>query len=231
MKPLISYLTEPSWRSRLKDEFENPYMKWLETFLESEIQAGQVIYPPADHIFEALNHTPFEATKIVILGQDPYHGQGQAHGLSFSVRPQVALPPSLKNIFKEIQADVKDTRCLSGYLLPWAKQGVLLLNAILTVRAQTPLSHQQKGWEAFTDRIVQLLCLRKDPVIFLLWGKAAYQKFNHICHLKQHFVMTAPHPSPLSAYAGFFGCHHFSKANEILLQLNKKPIDWATYSS
>lgn len=230
MKPLISYLTEPSWKSRLESEFEKPYMKWLEKFLEEEVKEGHTIYPPTELIFEALNQTPFEKTKIVVLGQDPYHGKGQAHGLSFSVQEKIVFPPSLKNIFKEIQSEITEAQFFSGCLLPWAKQGVLLLNAILTVRSQTPLSHQQKGWEEFTDRIIQLLCERKDPVIFLLWGKYAFQKFKPICHAKQHFVMTAPHPSPFSAYTGFFGCQHFSKANEILQSLNKKPIDWAIYS-
>jgi len=216
-----------SWLERLGDEFEKPYMKELEAFLARERASGAVVYPPFERVFEAFCQTPFEEVKVVIMGQDPYHGPGQAHGLSFSVPKGVAPPPSLQNIFKEIRDDLGIPVPKSGCLEGWAKQGVLLLNATLTVRANEPKSHFGKGWEVFTDRVIQLLCERERPLVFLLWGKSALDKFRHIGNAGKHCVLTAAHPSPLSAHAGFLGCRHFSKANEFLKQAGIKPINWA----
>jgi uracil-DNA glycosylase len=223
----IAYM-EASWLDRLKLEFEKSYMAELEAFLASEISSGAVIYPPFELIFNAFCQTPFEEVKVVIIGQDPYHGPGQAHGLSFSVPKGVATPPSLQNIFKELKDDLKIPPPSHGCLIDWAKQGVLLLNATLTVRADEPKSHYGKGWEVFTDRVVQLLCARKDPLVFLLWGKSALEKFQHIesCAATPHLALTAPHPSPLSAHSGFFGCRHFSKTNQFLQSKGQEPIDW-----
>ncbi|HSX11222.1 MAG TPA: uracil-DNA glycosylase [Chlamydiales bacterium] len=219
---------DASWLALLQDEFEKPYMKALEGFLAQEAAAGAVVYPPFDLIFNAFCQTPFDQVKVVIMGQDPYHGPGQAHGLSFSVPKGIPAPPSLQNIFKELKSDLGIMPPNHGCLIEWARQGVLLLNATLTVRANEAKSHHGQGWEMFTDRVVQLLCTRKDPLVFLLWGKSAYDKFQHICtNASHHLVLTAPHPSPLSAHAGFLGCHHFSKTNEFLKQVGKKPIDWA----
>jgi uracil-DNA glycosylase len=219
---------EASWLDRLSPEFEKAYMRELESFLASEISSGAVIYPPYELIFNAFCQTPFEEVKVVIIGQDPYHGPGQAHGLSFSVPKGVPLPPSLQNIFKELKDDLKVPTPPHGCLIDWAKQGVLLLNATLTVRADQPKSHHGKGWEIFTDKVVQFLCERKDPIVFLLWGKSAFDKFQHIESSKatRHLVLTAPHPSPLSAHSGFLGCRHFSKTNEFLQSIGKRPIDW-----
>lgn len=221
---------EESWLERLQPEFEKPYMKKIETFLAEETKRGAVVYPPFDLIFNAFCQTPFEEVKVVIIGQDPYHGPGQAHGLCFSVPKGVSPPPSLQNIFKELRQDVGILPPPHGCLIEWAEQGVLLLNATLTVRANEPKSHYGIGWELFTDRVVQLLCERRDPLVFLLWGKSAYDKFAHIQApagaKSHHLVLTAPHPSPLSAHAGFLGCHHFSKTNEFLKKVGKKMIDW-----
>lgn len=223
----IAYM-EASWLALLQEEFEKPYMKALETFLAKELEAGAVVYPPFELVFNAFCQTPFDEVKVVIMGQDPYHGPGQAHGLSFSVPKGVAAPPSLVNIFKELQADLEIPPSNHGCLVEWARQGVLLLNATLTVRANEPKSHHGQGWETFTDRVVQLLCLRKDPLVFLLWGKSAYEKFQHICtNASHHLVLTAPHPSPFSAHTGFLGCRHFSKTNEFLKNAGKKSIEWA----
>ncbi|MES2273602.1 MAG: uracil-DNA glycosylase [Chlamydiota bacterium] len=220
-------LMEASWLERLAGEFEKPYMKQLEAFLAQENGRGAVIYPPFELTFNALCQTPFDQVKVVIMGQDPYHGPNQAHGLSFSVPKGVAPPPSLLNIFKELKEDLGILPRGHGCLEDWAQQGVLLLNATLTVRANEAKSHHGRGWEVFTDRIVQLLCTRADPIVFLLWGKSAFDKFQQIGALSsQHLVLTAPHPSPLSAYAGFLGCRHFSKANAFLEKVGKKPIDW-----
>lgn len=218
----------PSWQALLREEFQKPYMHKLEAFLTKEAEAGYVIYPSPDQIFNAFSETAFEQVSVVIIGQDPYHGVGQAHGLSFSVPPGVRMPPSLKNICKELQRDLGLDLPRQGCLRKWARQGVLLLNAVLTVRAEEPASHHGQGWEMFTDRVVELLCQRKQPVIFLLWGKSAYAKFHHLeaCGVGRHLVLTAAHPSPLSAHAGFLGCRHFSKANDFLRQLGKMPIDW-----
>lgn len=224
----IAYM-EASWLDQLKDEFDKPYMKQLEAFLAKEAEAGAVVYPPFEQIFSAFCMTPFDRVKVVIMGQDPYHGPGQAHGLSFSVPKGVPAPPSLQNIFKEMRDDLGIPVPSHGCLNKWAEQGVLLLNATLTVRANEAKSHFGKGWEVFTDRVVQLICKKKEPVVFLLWGKSALEKFQHIseCGTGKHFVLTAAHPSPLSAYSGFFGCRHFSKANEFLNKAGIKPIDWA----
>lgn len=220
---------EASWLERLAPEFDQPHMRRLESFLAQEIREGKTIYPPFDLTFNAFCQTPFEATKVVIIGQDPYHGAGQAHGLSFSVPKGVAPPPSLQNIFKELAADVGSSAPSHGSLLSWAKQGILLLNATLTVRANEPKSHFGKGWEEFTDHVVQLLAARTDPLVFILWGKSALEKWKHVAADRRdsrHLVLSAAHPSPLSAHAGFFGCRHFSQANEFLLKSAKKPIDW-----
>jgi len=223
----IAYM-EASWLERLASEFEKPYMAQLEAFLGQEAALGAVVYPPFELIFNAFCQTPFEDVKVVIIGQDPYHGPGQAHGLSFSVPKGVPLPPSLQNIFKELKDDLNIPAPPHGCLIDWAKQGVLLLNATLTVRADQPKSHHGKGWEIFTDRVVQLLCARKAPIVFLLWGKSALDKFQHIesCKETPHCILTAPHPSPLSAHSGFLGCRHFSKTNEFLQSIGRNPIDW-----
>lgn len=218
---------EASWLERLETEFEKPYMKELEAFLAKEISSGATIYPPYELIFNAFCQTPFNQVKVVIMGQDPYHGPGQAHGLSFSVPPGIPAPPSLQNIFKEIKSDLNIPIPNHGCLLKWAHQGVLLLNATLTVRANEPKSHHGHGWEMFTDRVIQALCAREDPLVFLLWGKSALDKFQHINCASHHFVLTAPHPSPLSAHMGFLGCRHFSKTNELLMKAGKTPIDWS----
>lgn len=224
---------EASWLEVLGPEFEKPYMKQLQAFLGEERAAGRVIYPPFNQIFNAFCFTPFDQVKVVLIGQDPYHGPGQAHGLSFSVPPGVPQPPSLQNIFKEIRDDLGLKPPGHGCLEGWAKQGVLLLNATLTVRANEPKSHHGRGWELFTDRVVQLLCEQVDPLVFLLWGKVALDKFQHIQGPNiqgtggRHLVLTAAHPSPFSAHSGFLGCRHFSKTNEFLQRVGKKPVDWS----
>lgn len=227
MAEKIAYM-EASWLARLEEEFKKPYMKELEAFLAGEFKAGHEIYPPFELVFNAFCQTPFDQVKVVIMGQDPYHGPGQAHGLSFSVPKGVTPPPSLQNIFKEIRDDLGIEAPGHGCLIDWAKQGVLLLNAILTVRANEPKSHHGRGWEVFTDRVVQLLCARTDPLVFMLWGRSAYEKFQHLgSQASHHLVLIAPHPSPFSAHTGFLGCRHFSKANEFLKGVGKRPIDWA----
>jgi uracil-DNA glycosylase len=218
---------DPSWLSKLETEFEKPYMQNLRAFLLDEKQKGKLIYPPSKLIFNAFSQTSFDEVKVVIIGQDPYHGPGQAHGLSFSVPEGVPPPPSLQNIFKEIHSDLGLPILKKGCLLSWAKQGVLLLNATLSVRAGEAKSHHGKGWEQFTDRVIQLLCEKEDPIVFLLWGKSALDKFQQIgTGSNRHLVLTAAHPSPLSAYAGFLGCRHFSQANAFLENRGKAPIDW-----
>ncbi len=225
----IAYM-EASWLKLLQGEFEKPYMKQLEAFLAREISSGVEVYPPFELVFNAFCQTPFDQVKVVVMGQDPYHGPGQAHGLSFSVPMGIPAPPSLQNIFKEIKADLGINPPKHGCLIEWARQGVLLLNATLTVRANEAKSHHGKGWEIFTDKVVELLCAKKDPIVFLLWGKSAYDKFQHICsNSKHHLVLTCAHPSPLSAHAGFLGCRHFSKTNEFLKKVGKTPIDWTIH--
>lgn len=216
---------EPSWLALLKDEFEQPYMRDLKQFLLTEKEQGKVIYPASDLIFNALNSTPFDSVKVVILGQDPYHGPGQAHGLCFSVLPGVRPPPSLVNIFKELQQDVGINLPNNGYLQSWAEQGVLLLNATLTVEQNKAGSHQGKGWEQFTDRAIQLLNEKREGLVFLLWGSYA-QKKGQFIDTNKHLVLKAPHPSPLSAHRGFFGIKHFSKANAYLGNQNITPVSW-----
>ena len=216
----------PSWREKLKSEFEKPYMKDLKAFLKKELDQGKKIYPQAPKIFEALNLTPFEKVKVVILGQDPYHGVGQAHGLAFSVLPDITPPPSLKNIYKEINKDLGLPIPENGYLKPWAEEGVFLLNSCLTVEARRPASHKGKGWEIFTDKVIEILNEEKEDLVFLLWGSFAKEKGSRI-DPSRHCILTAPHPSPFSADRGFFNCKHFSKANEYLKSKNISPINWS----
>jgi uracil-DNA glycosylase len=216
----------PGWKSALLPEFSKPYMKELREFIANEIARKKIIYPQASEFFAALDLTPIDKVKVVILGQDPYHGEGQAHGLCFSVRPDVPPPPSLENIFKELKSDLGISRPDHGCLVSWAKQGVLLLNATLSVQAGQAGSHQNKGWENFTDHVIQYLNSSKENIVFLLWGSYA-QKKGAIIDKKKHLVLEAPHPSPLSSYRGFFGCKHFSKTNSYLVKNGKAPIDWA----
>ena len=213
-----------SWDILLKDEFEKDYYLKLRQFLKNEY-ATKTIYPNMYDIFNALKYTPYEDVKVVILGQDPYHGPGQAHGLCFSVKEGVEPPPSLKNIFKEIESDIGIKLSGSGDLTPWAKQGVLLLNTALTVRQGQPNSHKGMGWEILTDRIISLLNERKEPIVFLLWGANARSK-KKLITAPQHLILETVHPSPLSAYNGFFGCRHFSRANEFLQAHGVSPVDW-----
>ncbi len=216
---------DESWREVLGDEFEKPYFQELRQFLVSEIQAGQVIYPPLKQIFSAFDACRFDQVKVVILGQDPYHGPGQAHGMCFSVNEGVAFPPSLLNIFKEIHSDLGKEIPKSGFLERWAVQGVLLLNASLTVRAHSANSHSGKGWERFTDRVIQELNDQKEGIVFMLWGRYAQNK-GAIIDTDKHYVLNAAHPSPLSAHSGFFGCKHFSQANMLLDLAGKEGIKW-----
>lgn len=212
------------WDELLQPEFEKEYYLKLRQFLIEEYK-NNAIYPDKNNIFNALKLTSYEDVKVVIIGQDPYHGPNQAHGLSFSVQPKVQIPPSLLNMYKELRDDLGCFIPNNGYLVPWAEQGVLLLNAVLTVRGGQANSHRNKGWEKFTDRVIELLNERKEPVVFLLWGNNAKEKGELITN-KHHYILTSVHPSPLSASRGFFGCKHFSKTNEILKSLGKNPIDW-----
>ena len=218
---------EPGWFAQLAPEFDLPYMVSLREFLVAENAAGKVIYPGGSEYFNALNSTPFKSVKVVILGQDPYHGPSQAHGLCFSVRQGVPLPPSLKNIYKEIQSDLgfSNHEFSHGCLQGWASQGVLLLNSVLTVEQNHAASHQGKGWEVFTDRVIECLSRREKPCVFLLWGNYA-QKKGAVIDRAKHRVITAPHPSPLSAHRGFLGCKHFSQCNSLLGELGETAIDW-----
>ena len=217
-----------SWKSRLAPVFASPPMQALREFLRAEAKAGRTVYPPGARMFAALDHTPFEAVRVVILGQDPYHGPGQAHGLSFSVPPGVPPPPSLQNIFAEIERDpeLRIPRPRHGCLSHWADQGVLLLNAVLSVRAGQAGSHAGKGWEGFTDAVVDLLNREREGLVFMLWGSYA-QKKGALVDRQRHCVLRAPHPSPLSAYRGFIGCGHFSAANRYLRGRGGRAIDWA----
>lgn len=221
---------EKSWHKALEKELEKPYILKLAAFLEKERSGNVAIYPPRELVFNAFFQTPFDQVKVVIMGQDPYHGPGQAHGLCFSVPNGVQLPPSLQNIFKELESDLGIPRTQQGCLLSWAKQGIFLPNALLTVREGLPMSHQGQGWELFTDAAINALAHRKEPVIFVLWGKTAQEKCKYILANstnKNHSILTAPHPSPLSASTGFFGCKVFSKVNDILKKQNQKEISWA----
>ena len=213
-----------SWDLLLKEEFEKEYYLNLRRFLKNEY-ATKTIYPDMYDIFNALKYTPYEDVKVVILGQDPYHGPGQAHGLCFSVKEGVEPPPSLKNIFREIESDTGIKMSGTGELTAWAKQGVLLLNTVLTVRQGQPNSHKGMGWEILTDKIISLLNERNEPVVFLLWGANARSK-KKLITAPQHLILETVHPSPLSAYNGFFGCRHFSKTNEFLSKIGKKNINW-----
>lgn len=215
---------EKSWKERLQHEFEQPYFETLTKFVKDEY-ANQKIFPPASLIFNAFNKCPFDEVKVVIIGQDPYHNIGQANGLSFSVNDGVRIPPSLLNIYKEINDDLGKPLPKSGNLAHWSRQGVLLLNATLTVRAHTPGSHQGKGWEQFTDAVIDTLSRECSELVFMLWGNYAQQKGNNI-DANKHLVLKSPHPSPFSAHRGFFGNRHFSIANEYLLLKDKKPIKW-----
>ncbi len=216
---------DSTWKTILQDEWESPPMKELKDFLRSEREQGFDVFPPKHLIFNAFNHTPYDRVKVVIVGQDPYHGPGQAHGLSFSVEKGVRLPPSLRNIFKEVSADVGPFTTNHGSLVSWADQGVFLLNAILTVRCRQPASHQNQGWEMFTDAVLQKLNTREKPMVFMLWGKYAQQKGQWL-DASKHLILKAPHPSPFSAHTGFFGCRHFSKANQFLEKTGQAPINW-----
>jgi len=215
---------EASWQAALQEEFAADYMQQLQAFLQAERAAGKVIFPRGSEWFAALNETPLEQVKVVILGQDPYPTLGHAHGLCFSVQPEVVLPKSLLNIYKELQQDL-NIENRSGYLLPWAEQGVLLLNSVLTVEQGRPGSHQGCGWERFTDRVIALLNEQQRPLVFVLWGAYA-QKKGAMIDRQKHRVLTAPHPSPLSAYRGFFGSRPFSHINDFLQQVGQAEIDW-----
>lgn len=212
------------WDELLKCEFGSPYYLRLREFLKSEYSSRR-IFPPMNDIYNALRYTSYENTRVVILGQDPYHGFGQAHGLCFSVKRGVQFPPSLKNIFKELTSELGTPEPESGELIGWAKQGVLLLNTTLTVREGTPQSHKGKGWEILTDKIISLINEKSSPVVFILWGGNARAKKSLITN-NRHLILECAHPSPLSAYAGFFGCNHFKKTNEFLEKSNLKPIEW-----
>jgi uracil-DNA glycosylase len=216
---------ETSWLEPLAAEFEQPYMRELRAFLRSEKRAGKQIFPPGSEFFNAFSHTPLEKVKVVILGQDPYHGEGQAHGLCFSVRPGIAVPPSLRNIYKELQAELGLPIPSHGNLTSWADQGVLLLNSVLSVESSRAGSHQGKGWEAFTDRVIEVINEQREGVVFMLWGSYAQRKGAFI-DAERHCVLKAPHPSPLSAHRGFFGCGHFIAANQYLQGRGDTPINW-----
>lgn len=216
---------EDSWKASLQEEFHAPYFSSLKEFLVNEKLKNKTIYPPGNKIFSAFDHTSFDNVKVVLLGQDPYHGEGQAHGLSFSVPDGIKPPPSLANIFKELNTDLGIPIPKKGNLEKWADQGVLLLNATLTVQANNPGSHQKKGWEQFTDAVIKTISEKKKGVVFLLWGNFAKKKAELI-DTKKHFVLTAAHPSPLAGGA-FFGCRHFSKTNELLKKQGMTPIDWS----
>jgi len=221
---LSEKLLAMDWQAILKDEFSRPYMDDLAMFIENERISGVPVYPPEDSVFNAFNLTPYNTVRVVIVGQDPYHGPGQAHGLCFSVPQGITPPPSLLNIFKEMRSDLGVPVSAHGCLESWARQGVLLLNAALTVRDGQPQSHYKRGWEKFTDVVISKLSERKSPIVFVLWGRFACKKCQHIN--PQHYTMKAPHPSPFSAFGGFFGCRHFSKVNKILSDIGEEPVDW-----
>jgi uracil-DNA glycosylase len=214
-----------SWKAVLGDEFAQPYMRHLKDFLQAEKAAGKQIFPKGAEYFRALDLTPLDEVRVVILGQDPYHGAGQAHGLCFSVRPGVRIPPSLVNIYKELQSDLGIPPARHGFLEHWAQQGVLLLNSVLTVEEARAASHQGQGWERFTDAVIRAVNEDCEDVVFMLWGSYAQKKAAFVDG-SRHLVLKAPHPSPLSAHNGFFGCRHFSRANEYLLSKGRNAIDW-----
>tara|TARA_B100000519_G_C14055013_1_gene349330 strand:- start:13 stop:693 length:681 start_codon:yes stop_codon:yes gene_type:complete len=215
---------EESWHILMKEEFEKPYFKTLKRFIRFEYKQ-RVIYPKGKDIFNAFNSTPVNRVKCVIIGQDPYHGKGQAHGLCFSVNPGVKIPPSLKNIYKEIENDLGVSMPRNGFLQQWADQGVLMLNNVLTVREGKPNSHKSSGWEIFTGKVIENLSRSVEGIVFILWGNSAQQK-EALIEPDKHLILKAPHPSPLSAYSGYFGCKHFSEANTYLMSRNKEKIDW-----
>ena len=216
---------EPGWKEALREEFDKPYMEALSEFLRTEKAAGKVIYPPGPLIFNALNSTPLDQVKVVIIGQDPYHGPGQAHGLCFSVQPGVPAPPSLVNIFKELKRDLNIDIPSHGYLQSWADQGVLMLNTTMTVERATANAHAGKGWQFFTDRVIEIVSEHQPHLVFLLWGAHAQSK-QKLIDATKHLVLTSVHPSPLSAYRGFLGCGHFSRTNKYLEQNGEAPIEW-----
>lgn len=216
---------EPGWLARLAPEFECDYMLKLRAFLRAEKAAGKRIFPAGDDLFNAFAHTPLDQVKVVILGQDPYHGEGQAHGLCFSVKPGVAVPPSLQNIYKELHAELGIPIPRHGHLTAWADQGVLLLNSVLSVECARAASHQGKGWEIFTDKVIDVINREREGVVFMLWGSYAQRK-GAIIDAQRHCVLKAPHPSPLSAHRGFFGCGHFRAANDYLQARGESPIVW-----
>ena len=215
----------PSWQAVLRAEFDLPYMQVLKEFLQAEKAAQKIIYPADSNWFHALKATPVDKVKVVILGQDPYHQAGQAHGLCFSVLPGIKTPPSLVNIYKELETDLGVASANHGYLESWAQQGVLLLNAVLTVEDSNANAHQGKGWEAFTDKVIETVNSQCEQVVFLLWGSYA-QKKGAMIDTQKHRVLKSPHPSPLSAYRGFFGCQHFSQVNAYLESVGKQAINW-----
>jgi uracil-DNA glycosylase len=217
---------QTGWLERLSGEFAEGYMAELKRFLVSEREKGKRIFPKGSEWFRALDLTPLQDVRVVILGQDPYHGPGQAHGLCFSVQPGVQPPPSLVNIFKELESDLGIRSAQHGFLEHWAKQGVLLLNSVLTVEMGRAASHRERGWERFTDRIIREVNGKSEPIVFMLWGSYAQKKAAFV-DMSRHLVLKAPHPSPLSAHSGFFGCRHFSKANAFLESRGMRPIDWA----
>lgn len=217
-------MIENDWLQAVGGEFKKPYYAQLYKFIKEEYNT-KVIYPPADDIFNALHLTPLSKVKVLILGQDPYHNEGQAHGLCFSVKPEVDIPPSLENIYKELKDDLGCKIPNNGYLVKWAEQGVLMLNTVLTVRAHQANSHQGRGWEQFTDAIINAVNAQDRPIVYMLWGRPAQSKIPMLTNPK-HLILKAPHPSPLSAYRGFFGCKHFSQANEFLEKNGIEPIDW-----
>ena len=217
-------MIDNDWLGELETEFHKPYYRELYDFVKNEYNTTQV-FPPADDIFNAFHLTPLSQVKVVIIGQDPYHNVGQAHGLCFSVKPEVDIPPSLVNIYKELHEDLGCYIPDNGYLEKWARQGVLLLNTVLTVRAHQAGSHQGRGWEKFTDAVIQAVNAQERPIVYLLWGKPAQSKIPMLTNPK-HLILKAPHPSPLSAHRGFFGCRHFSQANEFLQKNGVEPIDW-----
>jgi len=224
------FILEAGWQNFLQDELKELYLVDLAAYIEKEYAlSSDPIFPPKNLIFNAFMQTPVDQIKVVLVGQDPYHGPNQAHGLSFSVSKGVKIPPSLQNIFKELESDLQIPPSPHGCLIEWAKQGVLLLNATLTVKKSTPMSHHGRGWERFTDAVIQKLFQRKDPLVFVLWGKSAQDKCRFLRdhgNPQGHLILTAAHPSPFSANQGFFGCRHFSKINEFLVEHHKKPIDW-----
>ena len=213
-----------SWQAVLAAEFDKPYMVALQRFLEAEYES-QTIYPPLPEIFTAFQQSSYEAVRVLVFGQDPYHGPGEAHGMSFSVKPGIKVPPSLRNMYKELGTDLDCTKPNNGYLLPWAEQGVMMLNAVLTVRHKSPNSHQKQGWETFTDAVIKTISSRDEPVVFVLWGAKAKKKLK-LVDTERHHVITSAHPSPLSARHGFFGSKPFSQVNTTLAQWGKAPIDW-----